>query len=150
MRRSRIFGLLLVLTLSSGCRSLAPAAAPMPPIPSPPAATCGEGMRPMVRETLYFGRSRPDGGQVSDAEWRTFVDDVVVPHFPDGFTLVPAAGHWRGGDGAIASEPSMLLIVLHGGDAASTASLAAIAAEYRRRFAQEAVLRERGPTCAAF
>ncbi|MFZ5637150.1 MAG: DUF3574 domain-containing protein [Pseudomonadota bacterium] len=152
MSRTRTFVVLLALMLSSGCRSLthAPVAASgSSPNPSPGIA-CVEGMRPMVRETLYFGRNRPDGGQVSDAAWRAFVDDVVAPHFPDGFTLVPAAGYWRSGTGAIVSEPSMLLIVLHVDDAASTASLGAIAKEYRRRFAQESVLRERGPTCVAF
>jgi hypothetical protein len=115
-----------------------------------PALACTDGMRAMVRDTLYLGRNRPDGGRVDDAEWQRFVDDVVVPRFPDGFTVVEASGHWRSGSGAIERERSMLLIVLHGGDPASSAAMAAVAAEYRQRFRQEAVLHERGPTCAGF
>lgn len=106
-------------------------------------------MHAMVRETLYFGRSRP-GGEVSDAEWRSFVDDVVTPRFPDGFTVLQGRGQWRDGQGAIVSEPSTLLIVLHDGGAESTRSIGEIADEYRRRFAQQSVLRERGTVCAAF
>ena len=103
----------------------------------------------MVRETLYFGRSRP-GGSVSDAQWQAFVDDVVTPRFPDGFTVLQGQGHWRDGRGAIVTEPSTLLIVLHDGDAEATRMLDEIADDYRRRFAQESVLRERGAVCARF
>lgn len=140
-------GVLLLATLA-GCRGLAPAPA-LPPQASVPATACIDGTRPMVRDTLYLGRSRP-GGRIGADDWQRFVDDVVVPRFPDGFTLVSAEGYWRAGDGAIASEPSTLLIVLHDGDVAATAGIAEIAADYKRRFKQEAVLRERGPTCAGF
>ena len=39
-----------------------------------------------VRSELYLGLARPDAGSVSDAEWRSFLDEVVSPRFPDGFT----------------------------------------------------------------
>ena len=142
-------GALLLMTLA-GCRSLAPVPAPAAPQVSVAVMACIDGTRPMVRDTLYLGRGRSGGGRVEADAWQRFVDDVVVPRFPDGFTLVPAEGSWRAGDGAIASEPSTLLIVLHDGDAAATAAIAEIAANYKRRFEQEAVLRERGPTCAGF
>jgi len=143
---------LVVAALLSGCRSVSPAvsASPAGAPQSWPSVQCPTGSQAMLRETLFFGRNRPGGGQVGDAELQSFVDDVVVPRFPDGFTLVNAKGYWRSGDGRIESEPSMLLIVLHPGDAVSTASVAEIAAEYKRRFSQEAVLRERAPSCAAF
>lgn len=111
---------------------------------------CASDERAMRRDTLYFGLSKPDGGSVSDAQWRSFVDDAVVPRFPDGFTVVDAEGHWRGGDGAIARESSRMLIVLHPGDAASRRAIEEIAALYRREFAQESVLRERTQACVKF
>ncbi len=104
----------------------------------------------MVRETLYFGRNRPGGGTVSNTEWRAFVDDAIVSRFPDGFTVVDAEGHWRSGDGAIGREASQMVIVLHAGDAASRAAAEAIATDYKRQFEQEAVLRERSPSCVKF
>lgn len=111
---------------------------------------CADGERAMQRDTLYFGRGRRDGGTVSDAQWRTFVDDAIVPRFPDGFTVLAAEGHWRAGDGAIVGEATHVVIVLHAGDAAAQRAIDEIVALYKREFAQESVLRERMPTCAKF
>ncbi len=47
-----------------------------------PAAVCEAGDTPLVRDVVYFGRNRPDGGVVSDAEWQGFLDEVVTPRFP--------------------------------------------------------------------
>jgi hypothetical protein len=104
----------------------------------------------MVREVVYFGRNRPDGGTVADAEWQTFLDEVVTPRFPAGLTVVEATGQWKGRSGVVEQERSEIVTVFHAGDAAARAAIAEVAAEYRRRFRQEAVLRERTPTCARF
>ena len=122
-----------------GCRSLPPAA-----------KSCEPGDTAMTRDTLYFGRHRPDGGVVDDAQWRAFVDDTLTPRFPDGLTMLSGTGQWRGGDGRIEREPSEVVSILHAGDAAARRAIDDIAAEYKRRFAQEAVLRERDLTCARF
>ena len=104
----------------------------------------------MVRDVVYFGRNRPDGGTVSDAEWEAYLDSVVTPRFPAGFTVVEAEGHWRGESGVVERERTEVLTLLHSGDAASRNDVAGIAAEYKRRFGQEAVLRERSAACVAF
>src|SRR5437016_3726037 len=51
--------------------------------------------RSFHRTELYFGRSIPGGGEVSAAEWQRFLADVVTPRFPNGFTIVDAAGQYR-------------------------------------------------------
>lgn len=117
---------------------------------SAPSFACADGERAMQRDTLYFGRRRSDGGAVSDTQWRAFVDDAIVPRFPDGFTVLDAEGRWRGGDGAIVSEPSQMVVVLHAGDAAALRAIEEIAAQYAWEFAQESVLRERAPACVRF
>lgn len=104
----------------------------------------------MVRDTLYFGRSEPSGGVVADGEWKRFLDDVVTPRFPDGLTVFDATGQWRGKSGVLVQERSVVVTILHAPDEASTSAVREIAAEYRRRFGQEAVLRERTATCARF
>jgi Protein of unknown function (DUF3574) len=111
---------------------------------------CASGEYAMRRDTLYFGRNRPDGGAVSDAQWQAFVDDAIVSRFPDGFTVLDAEGHWRSGNGAIEREASKVVIVLHAGESAALQAIDAIVADYKRQFVQEAVLRERMPTCAKF
>jgi Protein of unknown function (DUF3574) len=104
----------------------------------------------MVRDVLYFGRNRPDGGTVSDAEWERYLDSVVTPSFPAGFTVVEAEGHWRGESGVVERERTEVLTLLHAGDEVSSAAVQALTEDYIRRFHQEAVLRERRPACARF
>lgn len=104
----------------------------------------------MVRDTLYFGRGEPSGDGVADGEWKRFLDEVVTPRFPDGLTVFDATGQWRGKSGVLVQERSVVVTILHAPDEASTQAVHDIAAEYKRRFAQEAVLRERTPTCARF
>jgi Protein of unknown function (DUF3574) len=124
-------------------------APPRAPGPSP-AASCAVGDTAMVRDVVYFGRNRPGGGTVGDAEWQGFLDQVVTPRFPAGLTVVEATGRWQGRNGVVEQERSEIVTLLHRGDEAARRAVAEIAAEYKRRFQQEAVLRERIPTCARF
>jgi hypothetical protein len=64
--------------------------------------------------------------------------------------VVDAAGHWRGRGGQVEREQTELLTLLHSGTEPDRQKVAEIAAEYKRRFRQEAVLRERLPACARF
>ncbi|MBK7975492.1 MAG: DUF3574 domain-containing protein [Deltaproteobacteria bacterium] len=103
-----------------------------------------------VRDTLYFGRNKPSGGVIADDEWKRFLDEVVTPRFPDGLTVLEATGQWKGKSGVVEQERSEVVTLLHAPDEASTNAVRDIAAEYKRRFGQEAVLRERTATCARF
>jgi hypothetical protein len=137
-------GALFLALLAPGC------AGPRPPEPPPPVLACEAGDTALVRDVVYFGRNRPDGGTVSDAEWRGFLDSVVTPRFPAGLTVVSATGQWRGASGAVERERAEVLTLLHDGGPAARAGVAEVVAEYKRRFRQEAVLRERVPSCARF
>lgn len=108
---------------------------------------CDAGSRPMVQERLYFGTQRP-GGEVSEAEWRAFVDDVVAVAFPEGFTSWDASGGWRGADGRSLREASHVVEIVRPVDARTEAAIARLMADYTGRFDQEAVLRVRVPVCA--
>jgi hypothetical protein len=115
-----------------------------------PSASCAVGDTVLVREVLYFGRNRPGGGAVSDEEWSVFVNEVLTPRFPAGLTVVSATGQWQGKSGVVEQERSEVVTVFHSGTAATRRAIEEVAAEYKRRFQQEAVLRERTPTCARF
>jgi hypothetical protein len=141
--------LIPVILAVLGCSSKpAPATSPAPT--SSAAPSCAVGDTVLVRETLYFGRNRPGGGTVSDAEWRAFLAEVVTPRFPLGLTVQEATGQWKGANGSVEQEQSEIVTVFHPGDIAATRAVHDIALEYKRRFQQEAVLRERTPTCARF
>ena len=122
------------------------------------AASCGGIVSPppppntqaLVRSELYFGRLRPDDTVVTDAEWRAFVADEITPRFPDGFTVFDALGQYRGRDGRIVSEPTKVLLIVHGPEPRLRDSIQALRDVYRRQFQQESVLLIESPTRAGF
>jgi hypothetical protein len=134
------------LAVSAGLAACAGGAAQGPA----PVARCEVGDSAMVRDVLYFGRNRPSDGTVSDAEWQAFLNEVVTPRFPAGLTVIAASGQWRGQSGSVEQEQSEIMTLFHGGSEAARRAVQDIMAEYKRRFQQEAVLRERTPTCTRF
>jgi hypothetical protein len=92
-----------------------------------------------IETTLFLGLGKPTGGEVSQAEFDAFVAEEIAPRFPQGFTLLDAHGAWRNKDGTTAKESSRLLIIVH--PVEDERAIEEIAAKYRARFAQEAVLR---------
>jgi hypothetical protein len=95
------------------------------------------------RTELYFGRTIPGGGAVSDAEWEKFLADVVTPRFPDGFTVLKASGHYREQTGKIITEPSEVIVFLYPANrrTSSRRKIEEIRRVYVRQFKQESVLR---------
>lgn len=110
---------------------------------------CGPGEQRMVEDKLYLGTQTPDGA-VTPAQWSRFLGEVVTPRFPQGLSVWDASGQWRSADGSITREDSYVLNLLHDGDAVDDAAVREIAAGYKQRFRQEAVMRVRVPACASF
>ena len=83
--------------------------------------TCRPGSTTYSRLELLFGLGKQGGAEVSEEEWRGFIETEVTPRFPDGLTVLTAYGQWRGRSGEVAREPSRVLIIWHrrgaGGDA---------------------------------
>ncbi len=98
-----------------------------------------------VSDRLFCGRSIPDGGEVTDAEVDRFLDEVVTPRFPEGFTSWTAVGNWRG-----VEERTLVLEFLHPHGRELDEKVREVAAEYRRRFRQQAVMRVTEPAFIQF
>ena len=130
--------------------ALAACASKHAPAAPEPVSSCQASETGLVRDVLYFGRNRPAGGEVADTDWSAFLTEVVTPRFPDGLTIVEAHGQWRGRSGVVERERTELVTLLHPADSASQRAVEEIAIEYKRRFGQEAVLRERLDTCTRF
>lgn len=113
-----------------------------------PAPRCGADQKPSISELIYFGTQTP-GGEVSDAEWATFLRDIVTPRFPDGLTTWRASGQWRSADGSLTREDSHVLNLVHEGDTKTEGAIRALISEYKTRYRQEAVLRVRSPACVS-
>ncbi len=134
-----------VCLFASGCAS---ANAPTPVTASLSACAVGDAM---VETQLFFGLSKPSGGTVGPREWEAFVAREIAPRLPEGFTVLDGAGFWR--DAATAktiSEKSKVVVRLRPPGAEADATLDAIAAAYKKAFAQDSVLRIDRPVCARF
>ena len=96
-----------------------------------------------VRTELYFGLTKRDGSTMTDVEWSRFVDEVITPRFPDGFTVVDGRGQWRNREGRVVKESSRVFIVVYPKKQRRPAGqkLDEIRDEYKKRFDQESVLR---------
>lgn len=103
-----------------------------------------------VQTELFFGASRPDGGTVSEKEWKRFLDTEITPRFPDGLTVLDASGQWRTRAGKPVSEHSRLLLLIHRPAPEDRARIEAIRERYKRRFHQESVLEATVPVHASF
>ena len=110
---------------------------------------CGAPRPAWVQTDLYLGLGRGDGGEVQPAEFQAFLDEEVTPRFPDGLTVLEARGQWRS-RGSLVREPARVLVVVHPPGPEADAAIEAIRADYRRRFAQESVLRVDSAVQASF
>ena len=111
---------------------------------------CPDGTDRIVEYQLFMGRSNASGEIVEDATWAAFLEDTVIPRFPDGLTVLDGQGHWRDSQGIAYHERSKLLIVLAPPGDGPMRLTNEISGEYKRRFDQESVLRVVGDTCVSF
>ena len=111
---------------------------------------CPAGTERFAEYRLFFGRNRDGVEVVTDAQWRTFLAEEITPRFPDGLTVVDAAGQWRNPTGAIERERTKMLIVLTAPGEKGMQYTGEIAEAYKRTFGQSAVLRVVGSACASF
>jgi len=96
-------------------------------------------------DTLYFGTMKADGSSISDAEWKRFMNDVIVPRV-EGFTTWDADGLYRMSTGVVQRERTHIVQFVH----ADGRAVAEIIVAYKKKFAQESVLRLRSRAGLAF
>lgn len=104
-----------------------------------------------VREELYFGADIPANGMVTDSLWEAFLEEKVIPQFPDGSTTVSAVGYYRYTSGRTVKEQTRMLtiyypITLDDGDD----RIEAIMAAYKKKFLQESILRATSKSAVHF
>lgn len=130
--RRLVIGALSAVVLATSSCSVNPTAA---------ASAAPQQTEEAILDRLYFGRTIPSGGTVSEAEWRTFLAEVVTPRFPEGFSVLRGEGQWRDAKGVIWKEDGFVLEVTHPAVSSADTAVRAIMREYNRRFKQDAVMR---------
>ena len=113
-----------------------------------PSPVCVAPLKPAVELNLYFGRDKPAGGEVSDAEWAVFLADTMTPQFPAGLTVIDARGPHRDPAGVIGPEHTKLVVVVVFDAPAHRARVASVVETYTKRFGQHEVFRVEQPVCA--
>jgi hypothetical protein len=117
---------------------------------APPVCVDGEGHAMRVYE-LYFGRSVPGRGPVTDAEWSEFQNRVVSANLPEGYTVLDAAGAWMNPrTKQTVSESTKLLIAATPDGPDSLAAIQHVRAAYKSLFDQQSVGMTSHLACASF
>lgn len=109
------------------------------------------GQTRMLQVQMFFGQQDQDGRPINAQAFAKFLETVVTPRFPNGFTVFDGQGQWLDPDTrTLAREPSKILQI-HGADSADIRKFVnEIALAYRKDFRQKAVGLVTNESCASF
>jgi hypothetical protein len=96
----------------------------------------------MTGTDLYFGQSTPDGGRVTENEWRDFKENKIAGIFKDGCTVLSGTGNWY--DSAShqsVTEPAYVVVYLYKNSGQISKQIDSLRNWYKIRFRQQSVLR---------
>ncbi len=94
----------------------------------------------LIQQGLFFGRDIPGGGEVSETDFQTFLNNVITPRFLDGLTVFDANGQFRDSTGTIIKEKSKYVTIFAEDSSINNASIYDIGQAYIKQFNQESVL----------
>jgi hypothetical protein len=78
---------------------------------------------------------------ISEEAWLAFLDEVVTPEFPAGFSYAPLYGQWKGrASPAPVRLDSMVIIILHPDTPEDRARVQAVRDGWNERYQHESVL----------
>ncbi len=115
-----------------------------------PPAQCQAPARAMQAIELMFGRSVDGRLVVGEREWVRFLAREITPRFPEGLSVVDAAGQYKTVDGVIAHEPSKIVIIIAPEGVETQDRIAVIEAAYKKQFRQQKVVVVTRAVCASF
>ncbi|MBW4605948.1 MAG: DUF3574 domain-containing protein [Hassallia sp. WJT32-NPBG1] len=93
-----------------------------------------------IKTDLFFGRDIPGGGEVSETDFQTFLNNLVTPSFPDGLTVFDANGQFLDSTGTVIKEKSKNVSLFFDDTPKNQASIYDIVNKYTQQFNQESVL----------
>lgn len=90
----------------------------------------------LIKDELYFGLSKPTGEEITETNWKKFLNLVVEPRFPEGFTILNADGQYMKTE-----EPAKVLVIFHSNSGKENQFMQEIIDKYKQQFQQQSVLR---------
>jgi len=136
--------------------SVAIACAPKQPALAPrvQAVACNSPLAPHLRVDLYTDRSNRNApsGRLTDEEFKAFVEQVLVKHFPTGGTIMENSGWWRRPNGTTFHGLGRTFVVLIPEKEVQPERVAirAVISEIKTRYGPRSVGWEEDWVCAAF
>jgi hypothetical protein len=118
--------------------------------PATEALACAAGQEPLRTAQLFFGRSVDGKPDVTDAQFREFMDNELTPRFPDGLTVLDGGGQWRGAENRLIREAAKVVMIVLPNRPDGQRRIDAARAAYKQRFAQDSVLLVTQPACVSF
>jgi hypothetical protein len=107
--------------------------------------------RPMSVFTLYFGKAIPGRGDLTEAEWRFFLNDTVTTSLPGGYTVLDAYGAWLNPKTQTTGTEATKVVVVALPEAhESVARIDRVRTMYQDRFHQQLVGMTVEKACASF
>jgi Protein of unknown function (DUF3574) len=115
-------------------------------------ASCAPGVgSPAAIFTLFLGESISGRDDLTEAEWRAFLDNTVTAALPNGFTVFDATGGWMNPiTHKTIKEKTKVLLVALPAVPASLAAINRIRNAYQAQFRQQLVGMTVEQGCAAF
>ena len=96
-----------------------------------------------MRTELYFGRNISERAEVSRKDFDKFLAEIITPRFPDGLTVLNAAGQFLNSNGEVEKERTVILVLFYPVSARKDKhfKVEEIREAYKVRFQQQSVLR---------
>jgi hypothetical protein len=114
--------------------------------------SCAPGFgRPVAIFPLFMGKATPRRADLTDKEWREFLDTTITANLPNGYTVLDATGGWMNPmTHATIKEGTKVLLVALPDTQDSLAAISRIRAAYQIEFQQKVVGVTVEPACGAF
>lgn len=96
----------------------------------------------MIETDLYFGQSKPSGGQVTEAEWNRFKENYISKVFKEGSSVINLTGNWYDPQShKLISEPTYKVIYFYKRSRQISIQIDSLRYWYKTLFQQQSVLR---------
>ena len=100
---------------------------------------------------LFFGKAIPGRADVTDREWRDFLDATVTANLPNGYTVHEGYGAWMNPvTHKTIREATTILTVALPDTPDSLAAVGRVRTDYQVRFHQQLVGMTVSPACGTF
>ena len=90
----------------------------------------------LTKDELYFGLLKPNGEEISETNWKQFINSQVTPRFPEGLTVLNADGQYMN-----TCEKAKLVVIIHANTPKDNRSISEVISHYKEAFQQQSVLR---------